>query len=348
MDTSERRRALLKEMMGDGMPRLWCPPLTHYTSEGEIDQDRMMSHWAFMAPHVHGFLVPGSTGDAWEINDDEVRDLIDLALELAGVHNVILLLGVLKADASATRLGILEMLSLLSRKTGKTNPIEAMKASKVCGFTICPPQGSELTQQRIEADLGSVLDLNIPAGLYQLPQVTGNEMSPSMVERLVDRHANLVLFKDSSGSDRVALEADDRGGLFLVRGAEGGYAQWLQESGGSYHGLLLSTANCFPRELKTIVDLLEEGRGDEAVDLSDHLTKLVEHVFALVSDMPYGNSFTNANKAMDHYMAYGADAQFIRPPRLHAGTRIPEDVILRVGDVLDSAHMIPEKGYLNQ
>lgn len=348
LDISERRRNLLRELVGEPVPRLWCPPLTHYTPDLEIDQDRMAAHWGFMAPHVNAFLVPGSTGDAWEMNDSEVRDLIDLSLKLAVDWNISLLMGVLKDDALTTRQGISEVISTLKRKTGKDNPIEAMKAGRVCGFTICPPRGSELNQDEIEVQLESVLELGLPMVLYQLPQVTGNEMSPSLVEKLGDRYANLVLLKDSSGEDRVALEVDGRNLLFLLRGAEGRYAQWLQESGGPYHGLLLSTANCFPRELKNIVALLEEGLGDEATALSDRLTQVVEQVFALVTDMPDGNAFSNANKAVDHYMAFGADARLIRPPMLHAGIPIPEDVILRVGEVLESAHLIPDTGYLNQ
>lgn len=348
LEISEKRRNLLREMVGEPVPRLWCPPLTHYTPEIDVDQDRMMAHWGFMAPHVNAFLVPGSTGDAWEMSDSEVRALIDLSLRLAADWNISLLMGVLKEDALAARKGISELLSVLKHKTGRDDPIEAMKAGKVCGFTICPPRGSDLTQDQIGAELESVLELGLPMVLYQLPQVTENEMSPSLVARLADRYPNLMLLKDSSGGDRVALEAGGRSLPILLRGAEGRYAQWLQESGGPYHGLLLSTANCFPRELKTMIAILEDGRGNEAAALSDSLTRVVEQVFAIVADMPKGNAFSNANKAMDHYMAFGADARFIRPPRLHAGMPIPKRVILRIGEVLESAHLIPDTGYMNQ
>ena len=348
LDISERRRDFLREMLGQTIPRLWCPPLTHYKTDVEVDQNRMAAHWGFMAPHVNAFLVPGSTGDAWEMKDREVRDLIDLALKLAAERNITLLIGVLKDDALATRQGISELLLTLKRKTGKDNPLEAMKESKVCGFTVCPPRGRKLTQDKIEAELESVLELSLPIVIYQLPQVTENEMSPSLVARLADRYPNLMLLKDSSGGDRVALEADLRGSPFLLRGAEGNYAQWLKESGGPYHGLLLSTANCFPRQLRTIVALLEEGRGNEATALSDHLTRVVKQVFAQVTDISEGNAFSNANKAVDHYMAFGADARLMKPPMLHVGIPIPKDVIERVGEVLESADLIPLTGYMSQ
>ena len=345
---SEKRQQFVRELVGERMPRLWCPPLTHYTADGEVDKDRMAAHWRFMTPHVNAFLVPGSTGDAWEMQDFEVFEVVDLALKLAGDLNARVLLGVLKEDAPATRRGIAGLLATLKMKTGEDDPVKAMRAGNVCGFVVCPPRGSGLTQDEMEVGLESVLHLGLPTALYQLPQMTGNEMPPSLVARLADRHANLILFKDSSGEDRVALGADGPRGLFLTRGAEGRYARWLQETGGPYDGLLLSTANCFPGELRAIIDLLEGGRIDEAVALSDRLTQAVERVFALVGDIPDGNPFANANKAMDHYRAFGADARVTPPPRLHAGTVIPKDVILKTGEALESLDLIPGRGYLDR
>jgi len=345
---SERRQEIVGEMVGEGMPRFWCPPLTHYTAGGAVDQDRMAAHWRFMAPHVNAFLVPGSTGDAWEMQDAEVRAVVDLALKLAGEMGARLLLGALKEDAPATRRGIEELLATLKMKTGEDDPIRAMKASNVCGFVVCPPRGSTLSQEEMGAGLESVFDLGLPTALYQLPEMTDNEMSASLVARLTDRYANLILFKDSSGDDRVALGADGPRGLFLTRGAEGGYAQWLHETGGPYDGLLLSTANCFPGELREVINLLEGGKVAEATALSDRLTQAIEQVFVLVGGIPDGNPFANANKAMDHYRAFGAGARSISPPRLHAGIVIPEEVILKTGDVLESLDLIPERGYLDR
>lgn len=343
---SEKRLNLLKQMAGDPVPRLWCPPLTHYTEGLEIDERRMAAHWNFMSPHVNSFLIPGSTGDAWEMEDSEIHNLIDISLDLAGEFNSKILIGVLKSDASATLKGISEWLSMLKLKAGRDSAIEAMKSCGVCGFTICPPRGSELTQENIEHELRAVLELGIPVVLYQLPQVTENEMSPPLVTILTDNYSNLILLKDSSGGDRVALKSDGSRLPFLLRGAEGNYAQWLKESGGPYHGLLLSTANCFPRELKEIIVLLENGHTEEAVNLSDNLSRVIEQVFTLVEDIPEGNAFTNANKAVDHYMAYGKEARTIKPPMLHAGIPLPEEVIMRVGDLLEPSALIPDEGYL--
>jgi len=341
-----KRQALLRELIGEEMPRLWCPPLTHYAADGALDRARMAAHWASTITNVRAFLVPGSTGDGWEMSEDEIRALLDFALDLAAQHRAVLLVGVLKTDVPSMLAAIRETLQHLQQKSGCRDSIEALKRSRVCGFTVCPPRGAKLTQDEIQAGLESVLDLGLPTAIYQLPQVTQNEMSPALIARLSERYANFIVLKDSSGGDRVALADRGQSGVFLVRGAEGRYAEWLRESGGPYHGLLLSTANCFSAPLKRIMTLLQEGRAEDAVDMSARLTRVVEQVFDLVKGLPKGNPFTNANKAMDHFMAYGRKARRLPPPMLHAGVRLPEDLIQSVGAVLEEADLIPQRGYM--
>ena len=69
---------------------------------------------------------------------------------------------------------------------------------------------------------------NVPrhTSVCQLPQVTGNEMSPAIVAALAARFSNFYLFKDTGGNDRVAESGLELDGVFLVRGAEGDYARW--------------------------------------------------------------------------------------------------------------------------
>jgi len=299
-----------------------------------------------MIPNVNAFLVPGSTGDGWEMSDAQMSSLLDFVVELAGKLDALLLVGVLKTDVSSMCEVISETMAMLKQKVGVEDTTKILKQTRVCGFTICPPRGAQLTQDQMQAGLETVLELGLPTAIYQLPQVTGNEMSPALIAQLAQRYANFVLLKDTSGSDRVALADRGESGVFLVRGAEGHYAEWLRESGGPYHGLLLSSANCFSSELKAIFTLLQEGRSEEAKNLSARLTQVLDSVLGLVSNLPQGNPFTNGNKAMDHFMAYGSEAERVPPPMLNAGMRLPEEVIREVGVILKNAKLIPKTGYL--
>ena len=216
----------------------------------------------------------------------------------------------------------------------------------LAGFTVCPPKGADLPQQSIRDALAGILELGFPTALYQLPQVTQNEMSPETLADLAARFPNFILFKDTSGADRVANSGRDFSGVFLVRGAEGGYANWLKPGGGPYDGFLLSTANCFGRELHQLIELLGAGRRDEAQRLSDRLSAVVKEVFALVAGLSDGNAFANANKAMDHFFAHGPNAARVTQPRLHAGSRLPVEVIRQTGAALERNGFLPERGYL--
>lgn len=340
------RRRLTALLFPQGVPTLWCPLLTHYTGDGAIDTARMTAHLAHLVPWVNGYLIPGSTGDAWELTDAETRTVLDFALEQTAKWKLRLLIGVLKADTQAARESIAQVQERLPRPASTPDPLAALQAAGVCGFTVCPARGAGITQEEMARGLSSILEAGLPLALYQLPQITQNEFGPDVAAGLAARFANYFLLKDSSGTDRVALSGQAGAGVFLVRGAEGDYTRWLRAAGGPYDGLLLSTANCFARELAQMIERLAAGHRAEAEQSSSRLTRLAREVFALVAHLPAGNAFANANKAIDHFFAYGPNAAAAPPPRLHAGICLPLEVLRATGDVLRRFELMPAKGYL--
>ena len=145
--------------------------------------------------------------------------------------------------------------------------------------------------------------------MYQLPQVTENEMTPESVRYLADRHPNLFFFKDSSGRDEVERAKIAMRDVFLVRGAEGEYARSLRSGDGPYDGLRVSTANVFARMLHEIICLSQSGRKDEdRITRQAHSSRSWSRPSLCVANLEVGNPFTNANKILDHLMAYGPPA----------------------------------------
>jgi dihydrodipicolinate synthase/N-acetylneuraminate lyase len=203
-----------------------------------------------------------------------------------------------------------------------------------------------LSQAQITAALERILGLGYPIALYQLPQVTGNEISPDSVAGLAREFPNFYLFKDTSGQDRVALSGADLSGVFLVRGAEGGYDRWTKSAGGPYDGLLLSSANCFAAELATVAGLLRENHRNAAELLSARVERVIACCFEVVGGFPAGNAFTNANKALDHVLAFGEDAVAEPPPLLHSGRRLPTEFVEQAAAVLRQEDLFPLQGYL--
>ena len=346
--TDEKRAWFIRTLFPAGIPRLWCPLLTHYKKDGAIDFDRISAHFRHILPFVKGFLIPGSTGDGWELNDGETKQVTAFALRLARKEGVSLLLGALKRDAESMKMAIADMINLLgpAAAVGAEDRIQTLRNHHVCGFTVCPPEGKTRSQEEIEAELSGILDMGLPTALYQLPQVTGNEVSPETFGRLAGTYPNLILFKDSSGRDGIAASDTDKGGVFLVRGAEGDYARWLNEAGGPYAGFLLSTANCFPRELKTLIEDLERGEREKARILSERLSAAIRDVFFLVNGLPCGNAFTNANKSIDHFRAFGPAADANDGPLLHGRQTIPADILAATGAILTRLGLMPERGYM--
>lgn len=336
---SPARRAVVERLFPEGLPRLWCPSLTHFRDDGSLDRERMRAHLRAMMPHVRGFMLPGSTGEGWELSEAEALDLVAFMageLRAAGGH---LLVGALRPTASETLRAMEQALARLGE-----DALAGPPRSAFVGFTVCPPAGADLPQDALRAGLERILALGAPMSLYQLPQVTKNELHPGTVAALVARHPELYLLKDTSGEDRVAKSGFRD--VFLVRGAEGDYARHLAGNGGAYDGFLLSTANCFGPQLARMIRDVEVGRRAEAEAFSHALTALAREVFDLAGKVGYGNAFTNANKALDHYFAHGPDAARHPAPRLHSGQRLPQDLVLAAGAALRKHGLMPERGYL--
>jgi len=202
------------------VPALWCPSITHYDRDGAIDRARTAAHLQQLSPWVKGFLIPGSTGDGWEMNEPERREVLEVALDQAAKLELRILIGVLKTTAAAARqsMWIPGVASIAHRRRRRR---DCLATARVCGFTVCPPKGTALSQAQIARDLESVLKTGLPTALYQLPQVTQNEMEPGLVAGLAAQFGNFILFKDTSGADRVVLSDKNLESVFLVRGAEG-------------------------------------------------------------------------------------------------------------------------------
>jgi len=346
-----RRKDYFSRVFPQGIPTLWCPLISHYADTGKFSSERTAAHIEHISPYVQAYLAPGSTGDGWEMNSEERFELVELLLPMAEEVSGHLLIGVLETGRGKA---VESVEAIRQRYTIDSTPAYT-------GVTVTAPHGSSLSQHEIRSDLSEVLEQGVPTALYQLPQVTENEIEPSTAVELAKKYPNFYLFKDTSGEDKVALSGLMPDDLFLVRGAEGNYARWLQGFGGPYHGFLLSTANCFAPQLSSIIELsslaASQGAGgaysaeaakaeEEALSLSDKLSTVVETAFSTVATLPFGNPFANSNKAVDHIMAYGKEFRKAPEPLTHSGKRIPTDTLDTLSELLKHNDLFPQKGYM--
>jgi dihydrodipicolinate synthase/N-acetylneuraminate lyase len=345
MSPHTQREILVDNLFPEGIPRLWCPALSHFQADGSIDAARTERHLAAVAPYAKGIMVPGSTGEGWDMTDAQIRELLVVVLRSARELGLRVLIGVLRKELDQMLAVIEGTISWLCDETGQVPDMAAMLASNVVGFTVCPPSGSNLSPDQMHDSLSAVLELGHPTALYQLPQVTENEMSPECVTQLAASYPNFYLLKDTSGTDRIALAGHDLHGVFLVRGAEGQYHSWLRVGGGPYDGYLLSSANCFAQQLMEVMELANS-RIDDAVHLAQRIENVIECCFTIVNDFPASNPFANGNKIIDHVLAWGDKALSQPPPYLSGGDQLPMEFVDQALQVLEQQQLLPQQGYL--
>jgi hypothetical protein len=95
-----------------------------------------------------------------------------------------------------------------------------------------------------------------------------------------------------------------------------------------------------------MIENVHRGNQTEADAFSRKLTTLCEEVFDLAGRIGYGNAFTNANKAMDHFFAHGPEAPKVAPPLLYSGKRLQIKFVAAAGAALKRHGLMPESGYL--
>jgi dihydrodipicolinate synthase/N-acetylneuraminate lyase len=350
-DVEIARRDLVARLFPEGVPSLICPPITHYGTDGSLDAARIRAHMEVVTRHAPCVLVPGSTGDGWELSPGEVRRLLEIHVGLARELGYSMLVGALHPDPSETRRSIVDNLDLLKALAGTASAERALSSTRVVGFTVCGPSGAELSQDTIRDSLRRILDLGLPMTVYQLPQVTKNEISPAVMGRLIEEYPNLWLIKDTSGSDRLARSGIRRAGVSFVRGAECDFFAWLSDKNGEaerkYDGFLLSSANALAEPLSLMIRMFRAGDKESALDLSARIDSVIRAVFTEAATLPFGNPFANANKALDHIMAWGG-ANRAPAPGTHDGSRLPIGLLSKAEVALRMGGFFPEQGYMTR
>jgi 4-hydroxy-tetrahydrodipicolinate synthase len=318
------------------MDQLWVPILTHY-SDGRVDAERTAAQMRSIRSNVKSILVAGSTGDGWELGDAAFRDLLAMLQDRRTfTAEITVMVGVLRDTTQS----VLSRIELLKQFFDSADVVVTF-----AGITVCPPVDGSADQATILRHYQSVLDVSPwPISVYQLPQVTGNRIQPETLARLA-QDPKVVMFKDSSGEDLVALSNADFGDVVLVRGAEGRYIDHLTPTG-RYHGWLLSTGNVFSPTLRDILNQQRAGYLQAAHDMSRRLTNCIEALFARAEEVPFGNAFSNANRAADHILAFGERWRSSSAPETISGNRLPIELLGAAERIIGELYGVPAQGYL--
>ena len=317
---------------------LWVPVLTHYDHDTNLDLERTISHWCHLRPNVRQYLVAGTTGDGWNMSDNTLMSWLNLLSDPIAVDTCDrVLIGAFAATTDA----VIERAHRIEAHINE-HPL----AADFVGLTICTPVDAQADQRAIADHIRAILAAtNSPVAVYQLPQVTGCEIAPETFAKLAQENPRIMLFKDTSGTDRVVNQAQPVGTVHYLRGAEGNYHQHLKPQG-LYDGYLLSTANGFAKQLRTIINAIEMGDTTQAGLLGTQLTQLVNVLFSDADDRQIANPFANVNRAVDHIFAYGRDWGDAALPMLANGRCLDREFLSGVTLRLKQAGLVIENNYL--
>ena len=303
-------------MKRNDFPTLWFPPLTYYKEEGAIDFEKMEQELAKIYPYSRGVLIPGSTGDAWVLDDARQEEIVRFFLKGFSFGRFAVMLGALKPTAEETLQAVAHWCDVLCDTAGTDSITDAMEKLQVKAFVFCVPNGEQDPAKQYE-EMSRILACGLPMAFYQLPGVTGVTVEPSLIAKLAAENSNLIIAKDSGGMDEMAKSGLLNDALMLLRGAEGDPSSLVHGESPCYDGLLLSTVNCFAREYAAFMDdaVTYRGFGD-----------VIGEVFEEAARDPVSNAFSDAVRAICHVQEYG-EAAAETPCYCYNGEELPARLI---------------------
>lgn len=240
-----------------------CP--TPFESDGRVDvasTDRMVE--AFLKAGATGLTILGIMGEAPKLAADEALAFARQVIS-AVAGRVPVIVGVSAAGFAA--------MSGLARKVMDVG---------AAGVMIAPPSNLRTDDQIVTyySDAAEAIGADIPFVIQDYPLVTDVVMTPKVIMRIIEQNPSCVMLKheDWPGLDKITTlrrASDDgqlrrvsilcgNGGLFLPfeveRGADGAM-----------------TGYAYPEMLVGVVNLIKQGKRQEAHDLFDRHLPLVRY-----------------------------------------------------------------------
>ena len=208
---------------------VFVPLVTPFDSAGEVDPvalRRLVDY--LIGAGVHGLFVGGTTGEFPLLSTIERCEVAQVVMDHAAGRVPV----VVHAGAPSTR----EAIELAQHAQGIGAPAVA----------VVSPYYFPLSDDALLGHYESVSEAvpGLPVLLYNIPQRTGNPLVPHLADRIVNRCANVVGIKDSTGNLSQTIEyLSLRPDFQVAQGADGlilaGLAAGIQAT-------VSGNANVFP------------------------------------------------------------------------------------------------------
>jgi 4-hydroxy-tetrahydrodipicolinate synthase len=236
--------------------------LTPFTSDvGPVDYEWLPEYLRFLeAGGLHGVLALGTTGEGPSMSLAERERVLEIVLASRGKLAVI---------AGTGCAALTETIALSNYALGcGADAVLVMPPFYIKG----PSETGILNYYRALCD---ALPADAKVLLYNIPQVTGVPVTPTIIDGLLESHgAQIFGLKDSSGSwDNAKLLIDRYPQLKVFTGSDKLIAAALA---GGAAGAITALSSAFPRAARAVYDAHQSG-GDVAVAQA-RLTALREQI----------------------------------------------------------------------
>lgn len=240
------------------------PPISTPFENGEPALDKLVQNiqkWNETA--LSGYLVLGSNGEGVYLTETEKLAVVHKARETIPDSKFMIVGTGLESTRETIRL---------------TNLMAESGADY--GLVSPPFYFKNSMQEKILADhFQAVAEASrIPILLYNVPQFTGINLTPSLVSQL-SAHPNIVGIKDSSGNiaqlNEILFSTQDEFAVFVGSAPVFFPALCIGARGG-----ILAVANVLPQVCTDIFDFYQQGRFQEAKELQNRMTPLAKAVTA--------------------------------------------------------------------
>jgi dihydrodipicolinate synthase/N-acetylneuraminate lyase len=236
------------------------PPIfTPFTTGGtKIDLDALVTHadW-LLSRGVHGLMPCGTTGEGPLLSGEERMQVTAAVIEVASGRAPV----VAHVGAASTVETVALALDAVERGA------EALSVVCPYYYRLPPPALVE----HFVAVANSVPQS--PVYLYNIPQLTGNALSPALAAEIKARAPNVVGIKDSTGELQVMAEYGiiDEGRFQVICGSDGLILSALRQGA---VGCVSGNANVFPELVVRLFDSNQQGQGGRAERLQATLDRV--------------------------------------------------------------------------
>jgi len=235
---------------------------TAFRPDGELDIDSTRKLAAYLVENgSHGLVVAGSTGESSTLEDDEKIDLTRAVVEEVGPEVTV----IVGSGSNDTRHSV--ELTKMAAEAG------ADAALIVTPYYVRPNRAGIRRHFEAVAE-GSP---GFPIVAYNIPSRTGINMPPEFLAELAQID-EVKAVKQANDDDLGPIE-----GLDVLAGNDGTFLPTLKFGGA---GGILVASHLDNGRMRTIWDLWQEGRHNEAEALDNQLQPLYEAMGVVVNPIP--------------------------------------------------------------